>query len=155
MLPITSRSPAEDSVELGVGTTQSTLKEPSGLHQGGFYDTGIQGTSGKECQAMYQPAAAAEARFAATLRTTGSSSSSNQSDPDRADMGEGAGSSSMSSAEGGAPEAATSPATGSTGTSERLQEVPAASKALVREILQADNRQRTKELVDSAWQSLE
>lgn len=73
-------------------------------------------------------------------------------------VGKGAGKSSLPSAEAiqaEAHEAAGLPAAGSPGASEQLHKLPAASKDLIRHILQADTRQRTKELVDAAWQSLE
>lgn len=125
--------------------------------------TGIQGAHGRDCQAIYQPAAAAEERFTARLRqgqqqvtdsgtqplqtagSGGSSSSRNSS---------GAASSSSSSTSSQLPPAAP-PSQQALTASEQLQRVPQAAKELVRDIMEEDNRQRTKQLVDDAWQSLE
>lgn len=38
---------------------------------------------------------------------------------------------------------------------EQMQQVPDAAKDLVRDIMHEDNKQRTKQLVDDAWQTLE
>lgn len=132
--------------------------------------TGVAGLHGKDCQAMYQPAAAAEERFAARLRQQlVASQPEDTSLPDNttntaASAGVGP-SSSLSSA-------AASPSSSSSGPSrqqdaqlpepqqqltaaEHMQQVPDAAKELVRDILHEDNRQRTKQLVDDAWQTLE
>jgi hypothetical protein len=100
-----------------------------GCSVGGFYDTHVAGEPGHDCQAMWQPAAAAEARLAATQRSRTDSTAATTDSP------------SVSASGSGQPAEAA--------------RVPAAAKALERDILSSDNQRRTKELVDAAWQSLE
>jgi hypothetical protein len=101
---------------------------------------------------MYQPAAAAEARFAASLRASSSSSSSSGS----------AAATTAQDADVGQPDRTT----GSPSLQQQQQQdvsisqqlhqvVPEAAKELARDILREDNRARTKQLVDDAWQTLE
>jgi hypothetical protein len=112
---------------------------------------------------MYQPAAAAEARFAASLRTGSSASSSSSSSSSSSESAADAvvtqepstPSQQLSPTE--APDvAALDPQQRDVSISEQLHKVvPDVAKDLARDILREDNRARTKQLVDDAWQSLE
>jgi hypothetical protein len=125
----------------------------------------VQGVHGSNCQAIYQPAAAAEARFAASLRgNSGSpaSSSSSSSRPSATTAEQNANSHQPSSLTAAAAAAASASLEQQqqqrqdVSLSQQLHEVmPGAAKDLVRDILREDNRARTKQLVDDAWQTLE
>jgi hypothetical protein len=117
---------------------------------------GVQGVHGSNCQAIYQPAAAAEARFAASLQGNSSIPASSSSS-----------SASAATAEQNlSPDQLSSPTAAATADPEQQQQdvslsqqlhevVPDSAKDLVRDILREDNRARTKQLVDDAWQTLE
>lgn len=122
--------------------------------------SGVQGTHGKDCQAIYQPAAAAEERFAALLKQQQQLVAQHQnSTVDRA--AEGTATSNNTSTGGNTSTSDQGPtATGMQSqkqltAADQMHAVPPAAKDLVRDILQEDNRQRTKQLVDDAWQTLE
>jgi guanyl-specific ribonuclease Sa len=113
---------------------------------------------GSNCQAIYQPAAAAEARFAASLQ--GNSSSPASSTDSSASAAE--------AEQNSSPSRPSTPTAAATAGSEQQQQqqdvslsqqlhevVPDSAKELVRDILREDNRARTKQLVDDAWQTLE
>eukprot|EP00195_Chlamydomonas_chlamydogama_P012250 CAMPEP_0202902004 /NCGR_PEP_ID=MMETSP1392-20130828/15852_1 /ASSEMBLY_ACC=CAM_ASM_000868 /TAXON_ID=225041 /ORGANISM="Chlamydomonas chlamydogama, Strain SAG 11-48b" /LENGTH=112 /DNA_ID=CAMNT_0049588679 /DNA_START=275 /DNA_END=613 /DNA_ORIENTATION=- len=106
----------------------------NGCDQGGFYSTGTEGTPGKDCQMMYQPAAGAEKRFAEMLQGNAHAQAvpqpSTPSTPSRLDPGESSGSAAQ---EGLSSEA----------------------QGFLRDELAAELSQRNKQLVDDAWQSLE
>lgn len=127
---------------------------------------GVEGTHGKDCQAIYQPAAAAEARFATRLQQqqqpaatpVAAAADTTQQTPEPA--GGGSSSRPVSSSSGDSrqqPEqqGAQQQQQQQLSAAEQLAQVPAAAKDLVRDIMQQDNRQRTKQLVDDAWQTLE
>lgn len=120
---------------------------------------GVQGTHGKDCQAIYQPAAAAEQRLAALLKQQQIVAQHQDSTADRAAERTAA---STSSSTGGStstsdqgPPATGMPSQQQLTAADQLHAVSPAAKDLVRDILQEDNRQRTKQLVDDAWQTLE
>jgi hypothetical protein len=126
---------------------------------------GVAGMHGKDCQAMYQPAAAAEERFAARLRQQLVAS---QPQDNTSITAPGAGPGPSSSPSSSAPSPSSSSSSGPSRqqdeqlpepqqltAAEHMEQVPDAAKDLVRDILHEDNRQRTKQLVDDAWQTLE
>jgi hypothetical protein len=117
---------------------------------------------------MYQPAAAAEERLAARLRQQlVASQPQDTSLPDQETSAAGSAgvgpSSSPSSAAASTSSSSSGPAIQpdthlrelQLTAAEHMQQVPDAAKELVRDILHEDNRQRTKQLVDDAWQTLE
>jgi len=135
--------------------------------------------AGVTCVQLYQPAAAAEARFAAALRAAppaAEPSSQAQSNTKRSDQGEvnnrvssnpgdtaaagpnsardGATSTSPLN-RGGAASPTSDRGTSAGDEAPPAASLPAAAKDLIRGILLEDQRARTQELVDAAWQSLE
>ena len=114
----------------------------------------MRGEVGRDCQAVYQPAAAAERRFLARLRG-GDDSGGAQQQPQQqvAAAAPAAPSPSPATASGSGKEDETG-ADGK-GAPPLTPAQRAAAGDLVRSALLEDQRARTKELVDSAWQSLE
>jgi hypothetical protein len=98
---------------------------------------GVRGTAGRDCQEVYQPAAAAEQRALARLRGAAAPPAGAAAPPPAA------------------PAAAEPTAGGGGGDDAPTPSQKEAAGDLVRSILLEEQRARTKEIVDSAWQSLE
>jgi hypothetical protein len=116
---------------------------------------------------MYQPAYAAEQRFAAHLKQQqeekrlstaqqleAAVAAAIQQAPQPASSSSSSGSSSPKQQLPDASESGEQSQPQLT-AAEQMQQVPDAAKDMVREIMHEDNKQRTKQLVDDAWQTLE
>ncbi|KAL4437955.1 hypothetical protein ABPG77_004176 [Micractinium sp. CCAP 211/92] len=114
-----------------------------GCDQGGFYSTGVSGTHGEGCQSIYQPAAAAEQRFAEKQRQAAAAPAVSAV-PAEAD------------AESRLASAAAAP---SRPAAETPQEERATLRkeqaAYERAVMEAERAERTRAFADSMWQSLE
>lgn len=112
-----------------------------GCDQGGFYATGVRGVPGRDCQEIYQPAAAAEQRARERFGTltplsiapltkvdSSKSASENALSANRQDM---------------------------SSSREVNNALPAEGREFLRHLMEEEVQKNTKELVDAAWQSLE
>jgi hypothetical protein len=128
--------------------------------------SGVEGTHGKDCQAIYQPAAAAEARLTARLQqqkqqlpvVAAAAVTAQQAPEPVGGTSSSSSSSRLASSSGDSRQQADNQREQQQQqltAAEQLAQVPDAAKDLVRDIMQQDNRQRTKQLVDDAWQTLE
>mmetsp|Transcript_31246 Transcript_31246/g.79674 ORF Transcript_31246/g.79674 Transcript_31246/m.79674 type:complete len:167 (-) Transcript_31246:105-605(-) len=117
----------------------------NGCDVGGSYSTGVKGTPGKDCQEVYQPAAAAEARFKERMQgelpRAPSVIAPQQPDAQAA--------STDTSQPAQAPEPVSEEGV------RGAEVLSSEAKAWLRDELTAELRARNKELTDAAWQSLE
>lgn len=110
-----------------------------GCDQGGFYSTGVAGSHGDGCQTIYQPAAAAEKRFAEKQQSAAVAAAQ----PPR-----------PAAAPRPPPAAAPSQPAAQTAREERATLLKEQA-AYERTAMEAERAERTRDLVDSMWQSLE